>query len=453
MTTDRAPPPRPRTDDRRASRPVPQRGDGRRIGDRDARRRARRRVWRGALGVLGVVGAARRGSALLNIVDGSCSSSASLISIFLHETGHFVTARLTGMKATQFFLGFGPRLWSFRRGETEYGVRALPLGAFVRIIGMNNIDEVPPADEARTYRQQSYPRRLLVISAGSIMHMLIAIVLLFAVYVDRRASSPSTPAPTVSELVSRRPGRQRPASSAGRRRSSSIGGTVGRRRRATSATRCSAVDAGRHGRRRRRCATAQPLTIPVGARRQRRPRTIADLRQAAARRVVSSEASEWQSIARSATRPSTASPTCSRPRGSRPRASSRCSTRSTSSTHLSGDERRPRRPARPRVVGVTSVSDDDRRRRQGFVGDPLPARRAQRLRRRVQHVPAAAARRRPRRDRHLRADPRARRAGATSPTSSKLMPFAMARDRWCCCSCSCPGCTSTSPTRSGDAAP
>ena len=49
-----------------------------------------------------------------------------LISVFLHETGHFVTARLTGMKATQFFLGFGPRIWSFRRGETEYGVRRFP---------------------------------------------------------------------------------------------------------------------------------------------------------------------------------------------------------------------------------------------------------------------------------------------------------------------------------------
>jgi membrane-associated protease RseP (regulator of RpoE activity) len=105
-----------------------------------------------------------------------------VISVFLHETGHFVTARLTGMKATQFFLGFGPRLWSFRRGETEYGVRALPLGAFVRIIGMNNLDEVPPEDEGRTYRQQSFPRRLLVISAGSLMHILIAIVLLFTVY-------------------------------------------------------------------------------------------------------------------------------------------------------------------------------------------------------------------------------------------------------------------------------
>lgn len=105
-----------------------------------------------------------------------------LISVFLHETGHFVTARMTGMKATQFFLGFGPRVWSFHRGETEYGVRALPFGAFVRIIGMNNMDDVPPADEARTYRQQSYPRRMLVISAGSLMHLLIAIVLLFAVY-------------------------------------------------------------------------------------------------------------------------------------------------------------------------------------------------------------------------------------------------------------------------------
>jgi membrane-associated protease RseP (regulator of RpoE activity) len=105
-----------------------------------------------------------------------------VISIFLHELGHYLTARWTGMKVTQFFLFFGPRLWSFRRGETEYGVRAIPLGAFVRIIGMNRMDEVEPGDEARTYRQKSFPRRLLVISAGSIMHIMIAIVLLFGVY-------------------------------------------------------------------------------------------------------------------------------------------------------------------------------------------------------------------------------------------------------------------------------
>jgi len=108
-----------------------------------------------------------------------------LVSVFLHETGHYLTARSTGMKVTQFFIGFGPRLWSFQRGETEYGVRLLPLGAFVRIVGMNNLDEVDPADEARTYRQQSYPKRLLVISAGSMMHIGIAAVLFFGVFAVR----------------------------------------------------------------------------------------------------------------------------------------------------------------------------------------------------------------------------------------------------------------------------
>ena len=136
--------------------------------------------WRGVVGILAIVGLLVL-LAVLNIwwfvfVFGV------LIAIFFHELGHFVTAKWTGMKATQFFIGFGPRLWSFRRGETEYGVRALPLGAFVRIIGMNNMDDVPEADEARTYRQQSYPKRLLVISAGSIMHMIMAVLLLFAVY-------------------------------------------------------------------------------------------------------------------------------------------------------------------------------------------------------------------------------------------------------------------------------
>ncbi len=123
-----------------------------------------------------------------------------LVSVFLHETGHFVTARMTGMKATQFFLGFGPRLWSFQRGETEYGVRALPLGAFVRIIGMSNIDEVPPEDEARTYRQKSYPRRMLVITAGSMMHLLIAIGLLFTVYAVR-GEFQQTPGAEVGSVI------------------------------------------------------------------------------------------------------------------------------------------------------------------------------------------------------------------------------------------------------------
>ena len=108
-----------------------------------------------------------------------------LVCIFLHEVGHFVTARWTGMKATQFFLFMGPKLWSFRRGEVEYGIRMLPLGAFVRIIGMNNLDEVDPADEPRAYRNKSYPRRMLVICAGSLMHFIIAVSLLFGLYATK----------------------------------------------------------------------------------------------------------------------------------------------------------------------------------------------------------------------------------------------------------------------------
>lgn len=105
-----------------------------------------------------------------------------LISVFLHEIGHYVTAKKTGMKVTQFFMGFGPRLWSTQRGEVEFGVRALPLGAFVRIVGMNNLDDVDEADEPRAYRSKSYPRRLLVITAGSLMHIAIALTIFAGVY-------------------------------------------------------------------------------------------------------------------------------------------------------------------------------------------------------------------------------------------------------------------------------
>ena len=106
---------------------------------------------------------------------------ALIVCVFLHELGHFVTAKRAGMKVTEFFLGFGPRIWSFRRGEVEYGLKAIPAGAYVRIIGMNNLEEVPAADEPRTYRQKGYWSRLSVAVAGSAMHFLIAIVLLVTV--------------------------------------------------------------------------------------------------------------------------------------------------------------------------------------------------------------------------------------------------------------------------------
>jgi membrane-associated protease RseP (regulator of RpoE activity) len=102
-----------------------------------------------------------------------------IVMIMVHELGHFLAAKRGHMKVTEYFLGFGPRLWSFRRGETEYGVKAIPLGGYVKIPGMTNLEEVDPADEARTYREQPFHARLLVAVAGSAMHFLMAFVLLF----------------------------------------------------------------------------------------------------------------------------------------------------------------------------------------------------------------------------------------------------------------------------------
>ena len=81
---------------------------------------------------------------------------ALFVMIMLHELGHFVAAKRSGMKVTEFFVGFGPRLWSFTRGETEYGVKAVPLGGYCRIIGMTNLEEVAPEDEPRAYRNKAH---------------------------------------------------------------------------------------------------------------------------------------------------------------------------------------------------------------------------------------------------------------------------------------------------------
>ncbi len=102
--------------------------------------------------------------------------------IVAHEFGHYLTAKAGRIKVTEFFFGFGPRLWSIKRGETEYGVKALPLGGYCRIVGMNNLEEVDPADERRTYRQASLWRRLSIDVAGSTMHFLIALVVLFSMF-------------------------------------------------------------------------------------------------------------------------------------------------------------------------------------------------------------------------------------------------------------------------------
>jgi membrane-associated protease RseP (regulator of RpoE activity) len=104
---------------------------------------------------------------------------ALLFSVMLHETGHFVTAKKFGMKCTRYFVGFGPTVWSTRRGETEYGVKALPLGGFVKIVGMTSLDDVDPEDEPRSFRRAPGWQRIIVLGAGSFMHFALAFGLIF----------------------------------------------------------------------------------------------------------------------------------------------------------------------------------------------------------------------------------------------------------------------------------
>jgi len=100
-----------------------------------------------------------------------------------HEFGHFITAKRAGMKVTDFFVGFGPVLWSTTRGETRYGIRALLLGGYVKVPGMTWYDKIEPADEKRTYRSASYPRKVIFASAGSLMHVVMALLIAYGALV------------------------------------------------------------------------------------------------------------------------------------------------------------------------------------------------------------------------------------------------------------------------------
>jgi membrane-associated protease RseP (regulator of RpoE activity) len=122
---------------------------------------------------------------------------ALMLAIFLHEGGHFATAKLFGMKVERFFLGFGPTIWSFRRGETEYGVKALPLGGFCKIAGMSPYENdgsfleedrsakaaATPTPPERQFRNKPAWQRAIVLAAGSITHFVVAILLIYMVLV------------------------------------------------------------------------------------------------------------------------------------------------------------------------------------------------------------------------------------------------------------------------------
>jgi membrane-associated protease RseP (regulator of RpoE activity) len=185
---------------------------------------------------------------------------ALMLAIFLHEGGHFVTAKLFGMKVERFFLGFGPTLWSFRRGETEYGIKALPLGGFCKIAGMspyesdgNFLEEdrsarrrregeaaggvgvaAPPArlaptptDPSRQFRNKPAWQRAIVLAAGSFTHFIVAILLIWMVLVAIGISTGQVTT-TIDRTVSLNQGTPSPAQKAGLQAGDHIVAVAGR---------------------------------------------------------------------------------------------------------------------------------------------------------------------------------------------------------------------------------
>jgi membrane-associated protease RseP (regulator of RpoE activity) len=106
---------------------------------------------------------------------------ALLLSVMVHEFGHYLTAKKFGMKVTEFFLGFGKRIWSFTRGETEFGIKAIPAGGYCRIEGMTPRDEMPAGEESRAFYGASTLQKLIVLGAGSFAHFVIGFLLIFSI--------------------------------------------------------------------------------------------------------------------------------------------------------------------------------------------------------------------------------------------------------------------------------
>jgi membrane-associated protease RseP (regulator of RpoE activity) len=104
---------------------------------------------------------------------------ALLLSVMVHEFGHYITARKFNMKVTEFFLGFGRRIWSFRKGETEYGIKAIPAGGYCKISGMTPDEVMEPGEESRAFYIARSSKKLIVLGAGSFLHFVLGIVLLF----------------------------------------------------------------------------------------------------------------------------------------------------------------------------------------------------------------------------------------------------------------------------------
>jgi len=109
--------------------------------------------------------------------------AALLISVMIHEAGHYLTAKKFGMKVTEFFIGFGKKIWSTQRGETEFGVKAIPAGGYCRIVGMSPREELSDADSDRAFVKAGVGQRLIVLGAGSFLHFVLGFVILLILFI------------------------------------------------------------------------------------------------------------------------------------------------------------------------------------------------------------------------------------------------------------------------------
>lgn len=108
--------------------------------------------------------------------------------VTVHELGHFVTAKLTGMRVEEFAIGFGPKIYQIRDGETLYTLRAIPLGGFNRIAGMELEDD---QRDPRGYNNRPIPCRMLVILAGALMNFILPIFLFAGIFLFQGYDKPN----------------------------------------------------------------------------------------------------------------------------------------------------------------------------------------------------------------------------------------------------------------------
>jgi membrane-associated protease RseP (regulator of RpoE activity) len=140
---------------------------------------------------------------------------ALIVVIVIHEAAHFGAAKRFGIKVEEFFVGFGPRIWSTRRGETEYGFKWIPAGGYVKIAGMNPYQPAAPEDLPRTFGAKPIWQRAIVIFAGPATHFVLAF-LCFAVWLAI-VGQPDVRSPLITTIAPTLGGAESPAAAAGLR--------------------------------------------------------------------------------------------------------------------------------------------------------------------------------------------------------------------------------------------